>query len=99
MHGQALQALQKAIKNTNTILTDEMLAAMRVLAIYEMHEGTMGSMFGWTSHEEAVERLIQLRGCNCSQYESELGQALLVGARRSAVGPLSSILPLWRRTR
>ncbi|OJJ42013.1 hypothetical protein ASPZODRAFT_78007 [Penicilliopsis zonata CBS 506.65] len=85
MHGRALRALQNAIHNTSTALTDETLAAMRVLGIYEFHEGTMGSVVGWTSHEEGMEQLLRLRGFSASQYESELSLALLAGARKSAM--------------
>ncbi|BAE61123.1 hypothetical protein COH20_002821 [Aspergillus flavus] len=84
-HTQALRALQNAINDRNTALTDETLAAIRVLGTYELHEGTMGSVVGWTSHEEGVDQLVQLRGFNSSQYESELGQALFGEVRRSAM--------------
>lgn len=91
-HGQALRALQNAMQNTKTAVADETLAAMRVLGMYEFHEGTMGSVIGWTSHEEGVERLMQLRGFSCSQHESELGKALFTGARRSAVSGFTLLL-------
>ncbi|OOO12173.1 Protein of unknown function DUF3468 [Aspergillus oryzae] len=84
-HTQALRALQNATNDRNTALTDETMAAIRVLGTYELHEGTMGSVVGWTSHEEGVDQLVQLRGFNSSQYESELGQALFGEVRRSAM--------------
>lgn len=85
MHGRALGTLQTAIRNRDAVLTDETLAAIRVLGTYELYEGTMGSVVGWTSHEEGVDKLIQLRGFRSSQYESYLGEALFAEARRSAV--------------
>ncbi|KAJ5555960.1 hypothetical protein N7513_003602 [Penicillium frequentans] len=61
VHGKALRAMQTALRNTNTLLADETLAAMRVLGTYELYEGTMGSVVGWTSHEEGVDQLM-IRG-------------------------------------
>lgn len=84
-HGNALRALQNTIQSTSTPVSNETLAAMRVLGMYEMFEGTMGSVRGWTSHEEGVEHFMQLRGSSSSMHESELGKALFAGARRSAV--------------
>ncbi|KAE8370194.1 hypothetical protein BDV27DRAFT_90221 [Aspergillus caelatus] len=85
VHAQALRALQNVIYNKTTAFADETLAAIRVLGTYELHEGTMGSVVGWTSHERGVDQLVQLRGFSSSQYESELGQALFAEARRSAM--------------
>ncbi|KAJ5578619.1 uncharacterized protein N7459_007583 [Penicillium hispanicum] len=85
LHARALRALQSAIDNPVTALADETLAAVRVLGTYELHEGTMGSVVGWTSHNEAVDRLVQLKGFCRDQYESKLGRALLGEARRSAM--------------
>jgi len=91
VHGRALRALQNAIYNTNTALADETLAAIKVLGLYELHESTMESVVGWTSHQEAVDQLLQLKGSSCSQYESELGSALFAEARRSAVSRFISV--------
>lgn len=96
-HTQALRALQNATNDRNTALTDETMAAIRVLGTYELHEGTMGSVIGWKSHEEGVDQLVQLRGFNSSQYESELGQALFGEVRRSAVSELLFVSVLTPR--
>ncbi|KAJ5273136.1 hypothetical protein N7478_008261 [Penicillium angulare] len=84
-HGRGLRMLQHVINDKNKAILDETQAAIRVLATYELHEGTIGSIAGWTSHQEAVDQIVQLRGSSYSEYESELAYALLAETRRSAM--------------
>ncbi|KAJ5087534.1 hypothetical protein N7456_011150 [Penicillium angulare] len=84
-HGRALRMLQHVINDKSQAISDRTQAAIRVLGMYELHEGTIGSVVGWTRHQEAVDQLVQLRGPSHGEYESELGQALLSEARRSAM--------------
>ncbi|CRG89046.1 hypothetical protein PISL3812_06081 [Talaromyces islandicus] len=91
VHGQALRALQNEIHSTNTAAAVETLTAIRVLGMYEMFEGTMGSAIGWTTHEERVEEWMQLRGFSSSQHDNDprpkFRKVTLFGEERWCVEP------------
>ena len=85
-YSQGLVELQKALYNPYLMYKDETLAACMALAMYEILECPGATKFGYVSHQNGCERLVQLRGAQA--HSSGLGHQLFRTFRMMGVsGP------------
>ncbi|KAL8757472.1 MAG: hypothetical protein Q9199_002210 [Rusavskia elegans] len=87
LYGTALKEMNLAIRDGKRIHTDEILAAAKLMAHYEMFHGsttpelkTRGT--NWKAHTEGVIKLIQVRGPR--GLDSENARLLFIDSRLSA---------------
>ena len=87
-YGQALGRTNKALQDPTTAQSDEVLAACRALANYELLRGNREERISsqavdWLKHIEGTCRIVQLRGPE--RHVSDHGHALFEDCRSSAV--------------
>jgi hypothetical protein len=85
MYGDGLERFQRALRNPQTRLSDETLAACIALLLYELTEHSVGTPSAYITHQRGAMMLLQLRGPDASA--SPLGHSLFVQLRAQSVSP------------
>jgi hypothetical protein len=82
-YGKALSAVHRDIRHPKGRWSNETLAAIMVMSLYEIHGGSTNGAFGWTSHVQASSSLLQLR--RESGDMSTFDQQLYLGSKLDTV--------------